>query len=72
MLLDACQEYEAIIVATDPLPSLENKVSHSQLAWDKVCTRRELKVDLDEDMITVVCYPLSHFTVFDLTNMSFP
>jgi hypothetical protein len=57
MLVEACQEYEAIIVTTDPLPSLENKVLHSHTAWDNICNRRGLKFDLHRDMMSVVCYP---------------
>lgn len=58
MLIEACQEYEAIVVTTDPLPSSEMKELYGRQVWAAVCTRRKETYGLDDEMLKVVRRPL--------------
>jgi hypothetical protein len=54
MIIEACREYECILISTNPLPSLEWKDVTAHLVWDAACTRRERNCELDEDMKQIV------------------
>jgi hypothetical protein len=54
MLIEAGQEYEAILVATDPLPSLQSRELYAHMTWDAACARRNIDYELEEEMVQIV------------------